>query len=206
MASWTDQSTDSLLPGEPWTSAKALAAFENPVAITEGASGAPVQTAAWHPYNKTNVGDSGTGVYYSFATDGAVATAETPNFQDNYEYRLLGVNLGLSSTASAAQWNVDALVDGAWINIATTVVEGTVQTDDRFDFDCYIKSPRRNRIFVAAEYNAYANYLLGEQINNYSRTTALSSSNVVTRARVRYNDGSVTIGRGEIYLLRRREY
>lgn len=41
MASWTDQSTDSLLPGEPWTSAKALAAFENPVAITEGASGAP---------------------------------------------------------------------------------------------------------------------------------------------------------------------
>lgn len=41
MASWTDQSTDSLLPGEPWTSAKALAAFENPVALAEGASGAP---------------------------------------------------------------------------------------------------------------------------------------------------------------------
>ena len=50
MASWTDQSTDSLLPGEPWTSAKALAAFENPVAITEGASGAPkVRTAALQP-------------------------------------------------------------------------------------------------------------------------------------------------------------
>lgn len=41
MASWTDQSTDSLLPGEPWTSAKALAAFENPTALAEGASGAP---------------------------------------------------------------------------------------------------------------------------------------------------------------------
>lgn len=41
MASWTDQSTDSLLPGEPWTSAKALACFENPVAIAEGAAGAP---------------------------------------------------------------------------------------------------------------------------------------------------------------------
>ena len=50
MASWTNQSTSSLLPGEPWTSAKALAAFENPEAIAEGASGAPkVLTAALQP-------------------------------------------------------------------------------------------------------------------------------------------------------------
>jgi hypothetical protein len=50
MASYTDQDTNSLLPGEPWTSAKALAAFENPVAIAEGAEGAPkIQTAAYEP-------------------------------------------------------------------------------------------------------------------------------------------------------------
>ena len=50
MASYTDQDTDSLLPGEPWTSAKALACFENPVAIAEGAAGAPkLQTAAYGP-------------------------------------------------------------------------------------------------------------------------------------------------------------
>lgn len=50
MASYTDQSTDSLLPGEPWTSAKALACFENPVAIAEGAAGAPkIATAAYGP-------------------------------------------------------------------------------------------------------------------------------------------------------------
>ena len=50
MASYTDQSTDSLLPGEPWTSAKALACFENPVAIAEGAVGAPkIATAAYGP-------------------------------------------------------------------------------------------------------------------------------------------------------------
>ena len=48
MASWTDQDTDSLLPGEPWTSAKALAAFENPVALAEGATGTPkILTAAY---------------------------------------------------------------------------------------------------------------------------------------------------------------
>lgn len=48
MAAWTDQSDNSLLPGEPWTSAKALACFENPVAIAEGAAGAPrISTAAY---------------------------------------------------------------------------------------------------------------------------------------------------------------
>lgn len=41
MADWTNQDPSTLLPGEPWTSAKALAAFENPVAIAEGAPGAP---------------------------------------------------------------------------------------------------------------------------------------------------------------------
>ena len=41
MADWTEQDPNTLLPGEPWTSAKALAAFENPVAITEGAADAP---------------------------------------------------------------------------------------------------------------------------------------------------------------------
>lgn len=50
MASWTSLSTSSLLPGEPWTSAKALAAFENPEAIAEGAVGAPkIRTAALQP-------------------------------------------------------------------------------------------------------------------------------------------------------------
>lgn len=41
MADWTEQDVNSLLPGEPWTSAKAIAAFENPVAITEAAPNAP---------------------------------------------------------------------------------------------------------------------------------------------------------------------
>lgn len=48
MASWTDQDTNSLLAGEPWTTSKALAVFENPVALAEGAAGAPkIETAAY---------------------------------------------------------------------------------------------------------------------------------------------------------------
>jgi len=41
MADWTELDPNGLLPGEPLTSAKALAFFENPVAIAEGAADAP---------------------------------------------------------------------------------------------------------------------------------------------------------------------
>ena len=41
MADWTELDTNTLLPGEPLTSAKALAFFENPKAIAEGAVNAP---------------------------------------------------------------------------------------------------------------------------------------------------------------------
>ena len=41
MADWTELDTNGLLPGEPFTSAKALAFFENPVAMGEGAVNAP---------------------------------------------------------------------------------------------------------------------------------------------------------------------
>jgi len=74
MASWTSQSTSSLLPGEPWTSAKALAAFENPTALAEGASGAPkVRTAALQPPTSGStpirrLKDFGTGSFDSTST------------------------------------------------------------------------------------------------------------------------------------------
>jgi hypothetical protein len=41
MTDWTTVDLNNLLPGEPWTSGKALAVYENPIAITEGATGAP---------------------------------------------------------------------------------------------------------------------------------------------------------------------
>lgn len=44
MADWTPQDPNGRLPGEPWTSAKALADDENPRAIAEGAEGAPKVT------------------------------------------------------------------------------------------------------------------------------------------------------------------
>ena len=41
MAQWTKIDPNTLLPGDPWTSSKAQAAFENVEAVAEGAPGAP---------------------------------------------------------------------------------------------------------------------------------------------------------------------
>ena len=41
MAQWTFVDPNTLLPGDPWTSAKAQAAFENLEAVAEGAPDAP---------------------------------------------------------------------------------------------------------------------------------------------------------------------
>jgi hypothetical protein len=51
MADYVSVDPNTLLPGEPWTSAKALAAFENPEAIAEGSPGAPrIMSAALGTY------------------------------------------------------------------------------------------------------------------------------------------------------------
>lgn len=46
MATWTDIDDNDLLPGEPWTTTKAFAVRDNPIAISEGAPDAPKVQAA----------------------------------------------------------------------------------------------------------------------------------------------------------------
>jgi len=201
MASWTSQSTSSLLPGEPWTSAKALAAFENPEAIAEGASGAPIVATGWHGYDTTNVGDATT-PFYNGASQ---ATIETPDFADGYEYRILG--RGVSFTSAVAQTMVvDYLISGAW----ETIFSSTSNLLGPLDFDIWFRSPRRSA----------RRFLIDYSIAGASTTTSWSPTNgtqengvasiadnnaaVVTRARISF--ASRTFNAGQIYLLRRREY
>lgn len=61
---------------------------DDPIAMAEGATGAPVTAAGWHPYNSTLNG-TGDGKIYDFAVHGAVASVETPAFEDGYEYMII---------------------------------------------------------------------------------------------------------------------
>jgi len=89
MADWTNIPDTALDPDAPLTSDLAYAWRDNPIAISEGAVGAPYMRVGWHPYNGTAVGDGANGVIWSFAVNGSVAAIETPDFVDGYEYRLV---------------------------------------------------------------------------------------------------------------------
>lgn len=99
MAAWTPLLNSIFLVGKPTTSPTGLALRDNPIAIAEGASSAPYTAAEWHPYNGVSHGDGATGAIYDFAVHGAVASFETPNFVDGFEYRIL-IN-GLSHNAAS---------------------------------------------------------------------------------------------------------
>lgn len=200
MASWTSQSTSSLLPGEPWTSAKALAAFENPVAIAEGASGAPIVATGWHGYDTTNVGDATT-AYYTGATQ---TNVETPNFADGYEYRILG--RGIDGGLFGASFRLQYLINGAWETIYTS----TSTAGGPMDFDLWIRSPRRTaRRFVLDYSIAFASNASSWSPTNGDQENGLASiadnnTAVVTRARFNFSSGDVNAG--SAFLLRRREF
>ena len=75
MADWTELDTNTLLPGEPLTSAKALAFFENPKAIAEGAPDAPrIEDAALDTGAATAAGVTWWGLRSAGAAAGSVGT------------------------------------------------------------------------------------------------------------------------------------
>lgn len=202
MASWTNQSTDSLLPGEPWTSAKALAAFENPVALAEGATGAPIPQTGWHGYNAVTVGDGNVGQFYSGALTEFV---ETPNFEDGYEYRLLGRGVTFTPETIAAM-QIEYLINGAWQEVYATTAESV----GPLDFDIWFRSPRRSARRFLIDYSiafdpdsSSWSPTNGAQENGVA-SIADNNEAVVTRARFTFSGRDVN--GGNCFLLRRREF
>lgn len=86
MTSYTAITEAETNPEAPLTSVLAKRFRDNPIAISEGATSSPITRAGWHPYNRITVGDSNTGVIYSFPTNGTLATVTSPDFEDGYEY------------------------------------------------------------------------------------------------------------------------
>jgi len=189
-----------LVPGKPFTSAIAQALEENPRAIAEGASGAPIVATGWHGYDTTNAGDATT-AYYAGATQ---TNVETPDFADGYEYRILGRDIDGGLVGST--FRVQYLISGAWETIYTS----TSTTGGPMDFDLWIRSPRRTARHFVLDYSiAFASTLSswsptnGDQENGLA-SIADNSTAVVTRARFNFSSGDVNAGTA--FLLRRREY
>lgn len=129
MADWTAIPDSVLDPDAPLTSDLAYAWRDNPIAIAEGASGAPYQDHIWHPFDSTSVGDS-TGEIWSFAADGAVTEVETPDFEDGWEYRIrmdaVSHNGGGSRTVSVSVYRETSASYSAAATILTLAATGVL--------------------------------------------------------------------------------
>ena len=104
MAAWTTIDTNALLPGEPWTSAKANAVYENPQAIAEGASGAPEVEVAWH--------------LLEVLTSTVDTNGELTLTTDLTPYRAIRVVGGFNFDATGAVFQTQ--VGGSWLTVAET--------------------------------------------------------------------------------------
>jgi hypothetical protein len=112
MADWTDIDVNDLLPGEPWTSGLALAAFENPEAIAEGATGAPRIADAAMGGTATSAGRDWVLARTALAEFGAVGT-----------YAFLGMNsttlVTQGSTRAGSDLRPAGIVSSQTFNNAT---------------------------------------------------------------------------------------
>lgn len=201
MTTWTDISNAAVAVGGIPSSTTVTALRDNPSALAESASGAPVVASSWHPYNKVSVGDGVAGLIYDSAVNGTVANVVTPDFEDGYEYRLVGANLSHNDSVTSRELVLDFYKETS-ASYVTVISFGANNSSALFGFDATIMLPRIEARVHMASFFAYS----GSSI--YTTSNVVGAYNVtlqkVLRARVDFSSGS--IDNGKIWLFRRREY
>lgn len=121
MTSFTTISNASLVVGEPITAPQGTALRDNPLAIAEGDTTAPVNQAVWHPYDKVTNGDANIGRIYDSATEGALTAVESGTFVAGFEYRFrYWLPMSASDDLLFQGWN-----GSAWVTVCTTPAAST---------------------------------------------------------------------------------
>ena len=119
MADWTELDTNGLLPGEPFTSAKALAFFENPVAMAEGAVDAPKVVS--EALDMTTMGTGATTGLDRVKSILAIAVATATSSSEDT----------VTVNATYARSSNNGASYGSSVTMATAIATGTEFTTDR---------------------------------------------------------------------------
>lgn len=190
---------------------------DNPLAIAEATSGAPVVAAGWHPYNKVTVGDSNTGLIYSFAANGSLATVTSPDFVDGYEYAFLlnhiSANSGSSNTMRINLYRETTAAYAGVQNISAATIGGSGVATPALSGWIELRQPRqtlRAHNFEVATCLAdnTATVSPGAGINNTLYVAHGSTAQKILRAQFSMTPNNIGSANGpcEIFMLRRRDY
>ena len=211
---WTNLSNALVGVGAKPFASTLQALRDNIHAASEGAQGAPIVRAGWHPFDADTVGPNAGGVIYDFATDGAVSAVVSPALPLGYEYMAVWCDIRSNRA-------------GGGVSVPQLLVELSYWADP----SNYIDSLNAGGIFTASGTygDRYSNgyislsalsektYLMSFGYFGSGSTTANvagdPSSSVVTRrpvgglSNIRFRPSvSYNLNFGKIWLLRRREY
>jgi hypothetical protein len=200
MTTYSTISNAAVAVGAIPSSTTVTALRDNPIAIAEAASGAPVMVSGWHPVDKVTIGDGKDGKIYDFATNGVQANVTTANFEDGWEYRLVGLDL-LHNSGSPARVQVSAYfqTDAVYRRVFYGLGGGA---SDPTGFDVEFRMPRvasKGHLIKAGGYLT-TNQIPETYVENFYDSTVQK----ILNARVTFELGS--IAGGTIYLFRRRDY
>lgn len=199
MTTWTNISNASVAVGGIPSSTTVTALRDNPAALAETSSGAPVVQAGWHPYNKVTIGDGLTGLIYDYATNGTVANVTSPDFTDGYEYRIVAHQLGCDQVGGSVRLGINLYfeTDAAYRRVS---YGADVTPTASFGCDIDILCPRVSKTVQIVSGVMFASNVVAIGYDVPYDSTVQKT----LRARVSFSGGN--INGGKIWLLRRREY
>lgn len=203
MTTYTAIANTEIDADSPITTTLMQSMRDNPIAISEGSTDAPVVASGWHPYDMVTVGDGNDGAIYDSAVDGSVATVATPSFEDGYEYAIVFEALGATSTNTI---NVRIYLDvaagySAWTTVSAAMNLGLVA--GRPTGILYLPMSRMLKHVHELRWEV--------DLANQSTGSVSVAASVVTGARdhaggLQIRASGSNIAAGKIKLLRRREY
>ena len=183
-------------PFAPLTSELVKQLRDNPIAIAEGAEGAPISVGTWHPWDATTYGDSD-GLIYDHAVDGSVTTVFTPVFDLGYEYRLLSDNLNCLAQVNV---NISFRREGGAFQSDQVLLNRSSAT--LFGFDFVIARP----MLLKRSTLAHGLGVVGSATQTISNADTGSGNQRVDQVRIRVGSGGTgsDLSSGRIWLYRRK--
>ena len=204
MTTWTTIPPAAVAVGAIPSSSIVTALRDNPSAVAESSSGAPVMVSGWHPYDKVSVGDGKTGLIYDHAVTGTVASVVTPNFEDGYEYRVVALglmhNAALIGTDRKLQMEAFKQTDAAYRLIRQSDQGANNQY---FGFHAEFYFPR---LESTAHFVMTMTYRNGSFSSGVDVDSAMfdEPAQKILRARLSFTGDSIAAGK--VWMFRRREY
>lgn len=191
---------------KPITLQQGRALRDNPEAIREAISGAPYIAQEWHPYNGVTIGDGNDGAFYDFAVHGTVASVETPNWADGYEYMVSCIGIsGNGVGGGSVNFQAEVYPETSAAYTAASAISAFTSIAGGIDARLIFISPREIQAMVFDTVSGF--YVAAGIVTCVSYQYMVVNATAQKHLKARFSfSGGVGIDAGKMYLYRRKTF